>query len=111
MLDCGRNWRNRSELLGVLMRWSLQLLPYQLWSNTTRGSKIFVTKAEGHDCEGAGRGSGKRHGLRARRGDHREGTQRARPDVLDRRGHGGERHLHLSAEQVTQCKGDAAIRH
>jgi hypothetical protein len=24
---------------------------------------------------------------------------------------GGERHLHLSAEQVTQCKGDAAIRH
>jgi len=28
------------------MRWSLQLLPYELWSNTTRGSKIFVTKAE-----------------------------------------------------------------
>jgi hypothetical protein len=28
------------------MRWSLQLLPYQLWPNTTRGSKIFVTKAE-----------------------------------------------------------------
>jgi len=33
------------------------------------------------------------------------------PDVLDRRGHGGERHLHLSAEQVIQCKGDAAVRH
>ena len=46
MLDCGCNWRNRSELLGVLMRWGLRLLPYQLWSNTTRGSKIFVTKAE-----------------------------------------------------------------
>src|SRR5262249_34636619 len=28
----------RSELLGVLMRWSLRLLPYQLWPNTTRGS-------------------------------------------------------------------------
>src|SRR5262245_2451375 len=28
------------------MRWSLQLLPYQLWRNTKRGSKFFVTKAE-----------------------------------------------------------------
>src|SRR5215510_10155718 len=28
------------------MRWSLQLLPYQLWPNTTRGSKIFVSDAE-----------------------------------------------------------------
>ena len=45
-LDCGCNWRNRLELLGVLMRWSLQLLPCQLWSNTTRGSKFFVAKAE-----------------------------------------------------------------
>src|SRR5215471_2267491 len=56
-----------------------------------------------------GRDVGQRVG--ARRGDHREGAQLAGPDVLDRRGHGGERHLHLSAEQVTQCKGDAAIRH
>src|SRR5215467_15632372 len=46
MLNGGCNWGNRSELLGVLMRWSLQLLPFQLWPNTTRGSKIFVTKAE-----------------------------------------------------------------
>jgi hypothetical protein len=28
------------------MRWSLQLLPYQLWPNITRGGKLFVTKAE-----------------------------------------------------------------
>src|SRR5215831_3029620 len=46
MLNGGCNWGNRSELLGVLMRWSLQLLPYQLWPNTTRGSKIFVSDAE-----------------------------------------------------------------
>src|SRR5215470_1524172 len=37
MLDGGCNWRNRSELLGVLMRWS---------PNTTGGSRFFVTKAE-----------------------------------------------------------------
>jgi hypothetical protein len=38
-----------------------------------------------------------------------EGAQPASPDVFDRRGHGGERHLHLSTEQVIQCKGNAAI--
>src|SRR5215471_9960528 len=37
MLDGGCNWRNRSELLGVLMRWN---------PNTTSGSRFFVTKAE-----------------------------------------------------------------
>jgi hypothetical protein len=26
------------------MRWSLRLLPYQLWPNTTHGSKILVTE-------------------------------------------------------------------
>jgi hypothetical protein len=31
--------------------------------------------------------------------------------TIARRGHGGERHLHLCAEQVIQCKGDAAVRH
>jgi hypothetical protein len=28
------------------MRRSLQSLPYQLWPNTTRGSKFFITKAK-----------------------------------------------------------------
>src|SRR5262249_159461 len=42
MLDGGCNWRNRSELLGVLMRWGLQLLPYRLLPNTTGGSKICL---------------------------------------------------------------------
>jgi len=52
MLDGGCNWRNRLELLRVLMRWSLQLLPYQLWPNTTRGSKIFVLDGrDGSDAE------------------------------------------------------------
>src|SRR5215813_9581793 len=37
MLDGGCNWRNRSELLGVLMKWS---------PNITGGSRFFVTKAE-----------------------------------------------------------------
>jgi hypothetical protein len=34
----------RSHLLGVLMRWRLQLLPCQLWPNTTRGSKFLHHK-------------------------------------------------------------------
>ena len=33
------------------MRWRLQLLPYQLWPNTTRGSKIFVL--DGRDGYGS----------------------------------------------------------
>jgi hypothetical protein len=37
MLDGGCNWRNQSELLEVLMRWS---------PNTIGGSRFFVTKAE-----------------------------------------------------------------
>src|SRR5262249_9479005 len=39
MLDGGSNWRNRSELLGVLMRWN---------PDTPGGSRFFVTKAEYH---------------------------------------------------------------
>src|SRR5262249_9719947 len=41
MLVGGCNWRNRSELLGVLMRWS---------PNTTGGSRFFVTEAEYRVC-------------------------------------------------------------
>src|SRR5262249_40156417 len=49
--------------------------------------------------------------VRARRGGYCERTQPASPDVFDRRGHGGEHHLHLSTEQGRQYRGDAAIRH
>src|SRR5215831_18808524 len=40
--------------------------------------------------------------VRARRGGYCERTQPASPDVFDHRGHGGERYLHLSTEQVRQ---------
>src|SRR5262249_34793018 len=53
-----------------------------------------------HKCPD-GRDIGQR--LRTSRGGHREGAQLAGSDEFDRRGHGGERHLHLSAEQVIQC--------
>ena len=43
-----------------------------------------------------------RQRLRARRGGHRQRAQLAGPDVLDRRRHGGEHDLHLSAEQIGQ---------
>src|SRR5262245_45261867 len=39
-----------------------------------------------------------RQRVRASRGGHREGAQLASPGVFDRRGKGGEPHLHLSAE-------------
>src|SRR5262249_44805440 len=39
-----------------------------------------------------------RQRVRARRGGYCERTQPASPEVFDHRGHGGERHLHLSTE-------------
>src|SRR5215813_11287459 len=41
-----------------------------------------------------------RQRFRARRCGYCERTQPASPDVFDHRGHGGERHLHLSTEQI-----------
>ena len=52
-----------------------------------------------------------RRGFSARHGCHRERAQPTSPDVFDRRRRRGERHLHLSVEQVIQCRGDAAIGH
>src|SRR5262245_56221626 len=42
---------------------------------------------------------------------HGERAQLARPDVFDRRRHGGEHDLHLSAEQIGECGPRAAIRY
>ena len=45
ILRYARLWMQLTEPVGTFRsayRWSLQLLPYQLWPNTTRGSKIFV---------------------------------------------------------------------
>src|SRR5262249_22795649 len=47
----------------------------------------------------------------ARRGGHREGAQLACPDVRDGRGHGGERYLHLPAQQIGKRGRYPAIRH
>src|SRR6516225_6248091 len=41
-----------------------------------------------------------RQRFRARRCGYCERTQPHSPDALDHRGHGGERHLHLSTEQI-----------
>src|SRR5262249_57097383 len=49
--------------------------------------------------------------FRAHRGGYGERTQLAGPDVFDRRRHGGEYDLHLSPDQIGECRRDATIGH
>ena len=72
------------------------------------------------DAVPAARLEGRHHGthgrnvrqlFRCRRRRHAERPQLAGPDVFDRRGHGGEHDLHLSAEQVGQRGCGTAIGH